>query len=185
MRIDLVGGFSGGMKRRVNLACSVMHSPSILLLDEPTVGVDPQSRQRIFSMLDELHAQGTTILLTTHHLDEAQERSDRIIVMDQGKTIADGTLDELVDQTVGASRIVQLRIDQPLVQPIRSKSNLHDLIGNPGDTLITTRIHDVSTELTRLVDSVGEEGYLVRDVEVRSPSLHHVFLHLTGHDLRD
>ena len=81
---DLVGSFSGGMKRRVNLACGVMHNPKILLLDEPTVGVDPQSRERIFQMLDELNASGTSILLTTHHLDEAEQRSDRIVILDSG-----------------------------------------------------------------------------------------------------
>ncbi len=182
---DLVGGFSGGMKRRVNLACGVLHSPPLLLLDEPTVGVDPQSRQRIFSMLDQLHESGTTIVLTTHHLDEAQQRSDRIVVLDQGRVIADGSLDDLVDQTVGSSRMVRLRIDKPLDQPIRTAFHSDHTVGNVGETLLTTRIENVTTELSSLVQSVSGEGYVVRDVEVTSPSLHHVFLHLTGHELRD
>ncbi len=85
---DLVRNFSGGMKRRVNLACGVLHSPRLVLLDEPTVGVDPQSRERIYQMLNELHAAGTAILLTTHHLDEAEKHSDRILILDQGRIVA-------------------------------------------------------------------------------------------------
>jgi len=182
---DLVGGFSGGMKRRVNLACGVMHQPKVLLLDEPTVGVDPQSRNRIFQMLDELHAQGTTIVLTTHHLDEAQQRSDRIIIIDQGQVVANGTLSQLVDQTVGNSRMVQLRIDQPLSQPIMAACGSQPVLGNIGDRVLRARIENVSQELPQLVDTVSDHGYVVQDIEVHSPSLHHVFLHLTGDELRD
>ncbi len=106
---DLTKTFSGGMKRRVNLACGVMHKPQILLLDEPTVGVDPQSRQRIFDMLDELRADGTTIILTTHHLDEAQTQCDRIVILDHGEVIADGTLGDLIEHTTGSARHVSLK----------------------------------------------------------------------------
>ncbi|MFY8201429.1 MAG: ABC transporter ATP-binding protein, partial [Pirellula staleyi] len=105
---DLTSGFSGGMKRRVNIACGVMHRPQILLLDEPTVGVDPQSRQRIFDMLDELNQEGTTIVLTTHHLDEAETRSDRIVIIDHGKVVADGTLEHLIESTIGVQRQVAI-----------------------------------------------------------------------------
>ena len=135
---DLVGTFSGGMQRRVNLACGVMHEPRILLLDEPTVGVDPQSRQRIFAMLDELSAAGTSILLTTHHLDEAEERSDRIVIIDQGKVVADGPIDELVKQSVGTQRLVRL-IDRPLSSPIRAGVAAGGILANPGEHEISTR----------------------------------------------
>lgn len=198
---DLVGGFSGGMKRRVNLACGVMHSPQVLLLDEPTVGVDPQSRQRIFTMLDELSRAGTSILLTTHHLDEAEERSDRIVILDQGQVVANGTIDKLVDESVGASRMVRIRVDRPLVEPIRVRAPMqhrsevsgrptvavdsYEAIGGVGDRQVATRIDDVSTQLPRLIDTVRRSGYRVDDVEVQAPSLHHVFLHLTGYELRD
>ncbi len=183
---DLVGGFSGGMKRRVNLACGVMHSPQVLLLDEPTVGVDPQSRQRIFSMLDELSRDGTSILLTTHHLDEAEQRSDRIVILDKGKVIADGTIDQLVERSVGPSRLVRLRIDQPLRESLSLDANeLGEPIGSQGQDHVTTRIDDVSTQLPRLLEAVQNQGYTISDVEVHAPSLHHVFLHLTGHELRD
>ncbi len=188
---DLVGRFSGGMKRRVNLACGVLHRPRILLLDEPTVGVDPQSRQRIFAMLDELKQQGTSILLTTHHLDEAQQRCDRILIMDKGRVVADGSLNELIDRTVGQSRIVRLRIDRPLSEPIRLEPQVRPdvettaSIGKAGERIISTRINDVSDQLTSVLESTRRSGYEVFDVEVQAPSLHHVFLHLTGYELRD
>ena len=182
---DLVGGFSGGMKRRVNLACGVLHSPEILLLDEPTVGVDPQSRERIFSMLDELHAGGTSILLTTHHLDEAEQRSDRIVIMDQGQVIANGDIGSLISQTVGSSRLVRLIIEKPLTDSVPIWWSPDSGLGKAGDCTIETRITDVSSQLPALLDSVRNHGHNVKDVEVQSPSLHHVFLHLTGHELRD
>lgn len=181
---DLVGGFSGGMKRRINLACGVLHAPRVLLLDEPTVGVDPQSRERIFNMLDELHAAGTAILLTTHHLDEAEERSDRIVILDQGQVIADGSIDELIDQTVGASRLVRIRLDRPLTRPLRVSGD-QTPVAKPGDDKFETRIADVSTQLPALLQSCSDHGQQVLDIEVQSPSLHHVFLDLTGHELRD
>ena len=179
---SLVGGFSGGMKRRVNLACGVLHQPSILLLDEPTVGVDPQSRQKIFSMLDQLHQSGTSVLLTTHHLDEAQQYSDQIVIIDQGTVIAEGTLDQLIGRSVGRSRMVRLRIDRPLDHSLPSP--LSEL-GRVGDDHLSTRIDDVSRRLPQLLTAVHDQGYEVCDVDVSAPSLHDVFLHLTGHELRD
>ena len=115
---ELVRNFSGGMKRRINIACGVLHRPQLILLDEPTVGVDPQSREHIFGMLDKLNDAGTAILLTTHNLDEAQSRSDRIVVIDHGRMVADGTFSELVQETVGNSRLVKVRLDKPLTRPI-------------------------------------------------------------------
>lgn len=199
---DLVGGFSGGMKRRVNLACGVMHGPDVLLLDEPTVGVDPQSRQRIFEMLDQLHAAGTSILLTTHHLDEAEQRCDRIVIIDHGKVIAEGSLDELIRGTIGSSRQVQLRLDRPLERelPPWVVGSHRGTLGAPlGGTLggsmaetrgadrycLMTRVDDVAGQLPGLLESVRAAGFGVLNVDVHAPSLHDVFLHLTGQELRD
>src|SRR4249919_2680318 len=103
--------FSGGMKRRLNIACGVLHRPRVVLLDEPTVGVDPQSRERIYDMLTELTREGVSLLLTTHHLEEAEARCSRTVIIDRGRVIASGTLAELVDRTVGRHRIVTLRLN--------------------------------------------------------------------------
>ena len=183
---ELVSGFSGGMKRRVNLACGVMHRPRVLLLDEPTVGVDPQSRQQIFQMLDELHASGTSILLTTHHLDEAEQCCDRIVIIDHGLVIADGTVSQLVDSTIGSSRHIKLRIDKPLCQPLAPWHVGQSQLGqeSTGHTL-ETRVTDVAGQISGLLESVRSAGHEVLDVEIRAPSLHDVFLHLTGRELRD
>jgi ABC-2 type transport system ATP-binding protein len=181
---QLVGTFSGGMKRRVNIACGVLHAPQILLLDEPTVGVDPQSRQRIFQMLDDLNEHGTALLLTTHHLEEAEQRSDRIVILDQGQVIADGSLSELVDQTVGTSRLVKVRVDRPLTNPILASDGATDLQACEAQ-VFQARIDDVANQLMHLLHAVRKSGYQVCDVEVHPPSLHHVFLHLTGNELRE
>ena len=181
---ELVGTFSGGMKRRVNLACGVLHRPRILLLDEPTVGVDPQSRHKIFEMLDELSRGGTAIVLTTHHLDEAQARSDRIVIMDHGRVVADGTIEQLIARTVGPARMVRLRLDRPIENRLAMATD-GPTIGAVGDDEVHWRIDDAAEGLPRLMAAIRQRGYGVRDVEVHAPTLHHVFLNLTGHELRD
>jgi len=188
---DLVGTFSGGMKRRVNLACGVLHAPKVLLLDEPTVGVDPQSREKIYAMLDDLSGSGTSILLTTHHLDEAQSQSDRIVIIDRGRVVADGAFDTLVHDTVGADRVVRLRLDRPIADSslARAIGSLQDARQPPleqiGDSVLAARVTNVARELPRMIDSLRDHGYGIADIDVQAPSLHHVFLHLTGRQLRD
>jgi len=104
--------YSGGMRRRLNIACGILHRPKVVLLDEPTVGVDPQSRDHIYDVLTELRSKGISLLLTTHHLEEAEARCSRTVIIDRGRVIASGTLPELVDQTVGRHRLVTLRTDR-------------------------------------------------------------------------
>jgi ABC-2 type transport system ATP-binding protein len=184
---ELVASFSGGMKRRINLACGVLHEPEVLLLDEPSVGVDPQSRARIFLMLDQLSKRGTSILLTTHHLDEAETQCDRILIVDHGRVIASGTFEELLRQTIGSDRSVTVRLDQRLRgtgnEPLAT-CNLA-LTAKPGESQVSAKLAELAAGLPRLMDAVAAAGYGVVDVEVQSPTLHHVFLHLTGHELRD
>jgi ABC-2 type transport system ATP-binding protein len=174
-----IKGFSGGMKRRLNIACGVLHRPEVVLLDEPTVGVDPQSRERIWEMLDKLKQAGTSLVLTTHQLDEAQTRGDRVVIIDHGKTIAAGTFRELVEQTVGTRRQVTLTLDRPLPGP------LDGLAAEPPGRTVRWQAADVAAELPPVLERVRAAGCHVEDLAVQSPTLQLVFLHLTGRELRE
>ncbi|HTO91120.1 MAG TPA: AAA family ATPase, partial [Candidatus Sulfotelmatobacter sp.] len=156
----------------------VLHQPRIVLLDEPTVGVDPQSRERIYEMLDVLRRQGASLLLTTHHLEEAEARCDRIVILDHGRVKASGTLAELVEQTVGGRRTVALTLAAPIAPPA-------GLNANGAANILRAEVADVGLELAELLRRVQAAGGRVEDVEVRRHGLHSVFLHLTGKELRE
>lgn len=176
-----IRAFSGGMKRRLNIACAVLHQPEVLLLDEPTVGVDPQSRQRIWDMLEEQRRAGASILLTTHQLDEAQQVCDRVVIIDHGKIIANGTLSQLIEGTVGHFHRLTLLLDQPLeashplLAPWRPEAD--------GPTL-SARVENPTADLPGVLRAVQEAEREVLDLRLEPPTLHSVFLHLTGRELR-
>ncbi len=185
---ESVKQFSGGMRRRLNIACGIVHQPRIVLLDEPTVGVDPQSRDRIYDSLADLAQAGVSLLLTTHHLEEAEARCSRTVIIDHGRVIAAGSLSELVEQTVGRYRRVTLRLDAPLPPELMA-----DVAGQgealsvdvADSRLLVTRMHDVALELPTLLERLRRTGRSVDDVDVRGPSLQSVFIHLTGRELRE
>lgn len=178
-RRHLVKTFSGGMQRRLNIACSVLHRPTILLLDEPTVGVDPQSRERIYEMLNELREEGTAILLTTHQLDEAQFRCDRIAIVDQGQVVRVGTLEELLAGTVGQDQRLQVRFRAaPHAIPPALTMEADGCTGS-------CAVSDVAVELPRVLDRLGAVGQPIDHVVLQQPTLQDVFLHLTGKELRE
>ncbi len=178
-RGHLVKTFSGGMQRRLNIACSVLHRPRILLLDEPTVGVDPQSRERIYSMLRELRDQGTAILLTTHQLDEAQFRCDRIAIVDQGKVVRVGTFDDLLTDTVGRDQRLRIKFrNTPASIPAPLSA---DGTGTTASCVMT----DVARELPRVMAGVQALCEPIDHVVLQRPTLQDVFLHLTGTELRE
>ncbi len=177
-REDRVAGFSGGMKRRLNIACSILHRPAVVLLDEPTVGVDPQSRERIWEMLGELNREGASLVLTTHQLDEAEHQCDRIVIIDHGRTIANGTLAELVESTLGSRRRVTITLDRPWegTAPEGFEAAGRALAGE---------IERLGDRLAGVLESLSGRGYRVMDLQVENASLHSVFLHLTGRELRE
>ncbi len=174
----LVGSFSGGMKRRVNIACGVLHSPKVLLLDEPTVGVDPQSRERIFEMIAELQSEGTAIVLTTHQLEEAEKRCERIVIVDHGKVVASGSLHDLLVATVGLEQTARITLDEPIAPHASFSTN-----GDP--RVLSARMTSVAAELPPLLARVEKSGGDIRDVRVHAPNLQDVFLSLTGRELRE
>ena len=178
-RRSLVRTLSGGMQRRLNIACSVLHDPAILLLDEPTVGVDPQSRESIYEMLDALLDQGTSVLLTTHHLEEAQDRCDRIAIIDHGQVVATGSFEELLHETVGVAQQVFVRFSSPMnnvPKPLTLGANRDEA---------HCEVSDVSRQLPEILTMLERLRLPIADLSLRAPTLQHVFLHLTGKDLRE
>ena len=175
--------FSGGMRRRLNIACGILHRPRIVLLDEPTVGVDPQSRDHIYDVLGELRTAGISLVLTTHHLEEAEARCSRTVIIDHGKVIAAGTLSELVDRTVGRHRLVTLRTNTALGDGVLPSGVVETDAADP--RVLRARLQDVGLELPPLLERIRTAGRSVEDVEVRGPSLQAVFIHLTGRELRE
>jgi len=170
--------FSGGMKRRLNIACGVLHEPKVVLLDEPTVGVDPQSRERIHDMLDGLRARGASLLLTTHHLEEAEARCERIVIIDHGRVVAAGSPRELIAATVGGARVLRLALERPIAQ-------VPDGLEADGELGLQARVGDVPAELPVLLARVQAAGGVIQDLELRGPSLQQAFIHLTGRELRE
>ncbi len=175
---SLTKTLSGGMQRRLNIACSVLHEPDILLLDEPTVGVDPQSRERIYEMMQQLKADGAAVLLTTHQLEEVETRCDRIVVMDHGTIVADGTLSDLVSRTIGQPHRVILRFDRPCSAPIAS------FVFDEARTTATCSLASMK-ELPQVLSVLKQLDQEPSQINVRSYGLQDVFLELTGRSLRE
>jgi ABC-2 type transport system ATP-binding protein len=174
--------FSGGMKRRLNIACGLVHNPAIVLLDEPTVGVDPQSRERIYEMLDALRRAGVSILLTTHHLEEAERRCERIVIIDHGTIVAAGTLQDLLSTTLGTARTLRMRLAAPLST---SASIPAGAVVDESRQTMTAQVRDVGRDAGRLLSFVADAGGEVVDVALAGATLQDVFISLTGRELRE
>lgn len=182
---DRVSKFSGGMKRRVNIGAALLHKPKVIIMDEPTVGIDPQSRRHILDNVKELNQQGTTVLYTTHYMEEAAELSDHTAIMDHGKVIAYGTYEELLNLIGGKTRIdLTLNTEGSLVV-----STWADVEGVSGidacDGCITVLVSDSNLVLPRLFEAASRLGVRITAVDIQEPNLEAVFLHLTGRALRD
>ena len=183
---DRLEKFSGGMKRRVNIGVALLHKPRVLYLDEPTVGIDPQSRRSILDGILALRDQGMTILYTTHYMAEAQELSDRVGIVDHGKMIAVGTNAELV-QIVGAEAHVVLSVDHYLEGMVERWSEVKGVTKAmvDGDEHAVLLVQDANEVLPRLFEAAAAAGARITEVSVTEPNLEMVFLHLTGRALRE
>ena len=198
---EKVETYSGGMKRRINIAVGLLHDPQVLFMDEPTVGIDPQSRRRILDTVQELNEQGLTVIYTTHYMEEAEELSDRIGIIDHGELIAVGTLPELT-QMVGQYDTIRLQLDGldngrlvsdlsnfPQINAVRSA----DFSRQPAEADTTNRedqeliiqAEDAHAILPKIIQQVTSGGGHIRQLSVQEPNLEAVFLHLTGRALRD
>lgn len=185
---DPVNEYSGGMKRRVNIGIGLLHRPQIIILDEPTVAIDPQSRRNILDAVKALNEQGITVLYTTHYMEEAQELSDRVGIIDHGEIIALGTQDELT-QMVGEHDTVIVTVPdvtQAVIDALCEVEGISKCVQVDGDSnelhLLTD---DGRNVLPAIIRTINDAGLNLHSVEVREPTLEAVFLHLTGRALRD
>jgi len=186
---DRAGGlartYSGGMKRRLNIAIGLLHRPKLLILDEPTVGVDPQSRNAILESVERLSREGVAVLYTTHYMEEAERLCDRVGIIDEGVLVAEGTWRELV-QSIGGEDVVRIEASGDLeaaAEAARALDGVKAARVQKGELQVVTT--GASRLLPRLVQVVDAQGVELTHVEVKEPDLESVFLHLTGKALRD
>jgi len=179
--------YSGGMKRRVNIGVGLLHKPRLLFMDEPTVGIDPQSRRAILDTVKDLNKQGMTLLYTTHYMEEAEELSDRVGIIDHGELIAIGTQKELTQQ-IGETETLILHVgesDDPGALAASLKGVKDVLEANATDHEVSIITPDAEDILAAVVSKANERGIKIRSIDIREPNLEAVFLHLTGRALRD
>jgi len=179
--------YSGGMKRRVNIGVGLLHKPRLLFMDEPTVGIDPQSRRAILDTVKDLNKMGMTVLYTTHYMEEAEELSDRVGIIDHGELIAIGTQDELTKQ-VGQTDTLILHIGEnedteALAESLKGLEGVLEAIAVDHEvSIVTPQAEDI---LATIVSTANDRGIKIRSIDIREPNLEAVFLHLTGRALRD
>ena len=181
---ESVSKFSGGMKRRLNLAVGLVHNPKVVLLDEPTVGIDPQARKNILDIIREIAKEGTTILFTTHHLEEAEALCDRIAIMDHGRILETGSVEELA-HVAGDGDIVGVKgtftVDQ--IKNLLDKEMVTVL--NVAENAVSLSLSRDGINLAALLQKLAEAEIGISDISLQKPSLESVFLKLTGRELRD
>jgi ABC-2 type transport system ATP-binding protein len=178
--------YSGGMRRRLNIACALLHDPQILLLDEPTVGVDPQSRNAIFDAIEALAAAGRTLIYTTHYMEEVERLCDRVVVIDHGRVLADETLAGLLASAPAAN---MLTLEYDVAPDGAALAELSSLPGITHVELKGTRLSvaatDLGSSIPRLLERLAARGFRCRDLTSRRANLEDAFLALTGRSLRD
>ena len=180
---DLPKQYSGGMKRRLNFGCGLVHEPGILLLDEPTVGVDPQSRERLFDLVRDEKAKGTCVLYTTHYMEEAEKLCDKLAIIDHGKIIAGCTLKELRAE-FGGNDIIQLSGSFDLAKVEQAVAELQADVLSLSTEALMIAIRDGARNLPAVLHSISATGADIRDTRLSEPNLESLFLKLTGKELR-
>jgi len=182
---ERVGKYSGGMKRRVNIGVALLHKPKVIYMDEPTVGIDPQSRRNILDSVVQLKNEGMTVLYTTHYMEESQELSDHIAIMDHGKLISYGTHDELVKLVGGQTRI-DLTLNSDSAKIINSWKSIDGVSRVTSENgVVSVLVTDSNLVLPHLFEAAARLSVRITSVDIREPNLEAVFLHLTGRALRD
>ncbi len=181
---EKVKNYSGGMKRRLNMAAGMLHTPELLLLDEPTVGIDPQARHNILDVVKQIAREGTTILYTTHYMEEAEELCNRLAIIDYGRILASGTR-ESITKIVGENRLLKINGVFTAAAAERLPMEIPNL------TLISLRENEVVYSLPaqfgagQFLEQLGKSGFSIENLSIKEPSLDSVFIKLTGRELRD
>ncbi len=177
--------FSGGMKRRLNIACALVHQPKLIIMDEPTVGIDPQSRNHILDSVKQLNRSGSTVIYTSHYMEEVEELCTDIAIMDYGRIIARGNKEQLAE-TVAVEEKVSIFLSSAshtLVDNIKKISGVTNCILNKNQLTVISRIR--SNNINKIIDSVVKSGALVKGINMERMTLEDVFLTLTNRNLRD
>jgi ABC-2 type transport system ATP-binding protein len=182
---DRIKTFSGGMKRRINIACSLLHNPKILVLDEPTVGVDPQNRNHIFELIERLNNEGMTIIYTTHYMEEAERFCDTIAIIDVGRIIAQGTLKEL-RKISDAKDLLTIKLADLNNGTISRITSANPLIrfDSASDTLEVECVN-ISKDISIIINHIQNSGGVIERIYTHGTNLESIFLKLTGKELRD
>ena len=176
---------SGGLKRRLNIACGIAHKPKLIFFDEPTVAVDPQSRNKILEGIEQLRANGATIIYTSHYMEEVEQLCDRILIIDKGHTIAEGTVDELKGM-IKKSEIITIEvagIDDKTLDMVREIKNVYSV--NYENNTLKIEAGSGKHNVIDIVNLLQDKGYKMKKIFSEQPTLNDVFLELTGKQLRD
>jgi len=176
---------SGGLKRRLNIACGIAHKPKIIFFDEPTVAVDPQSRNKILEGIEELNSQGATIIYTSHYMEEVEKLADHIVIIDKGTAIAEGTVDELKGM-IKTSELISIEVkglEEAIVEKLRNAPNIIRVDYKNG--LLKVEAGNGKHNVLDIVNILQNEGYSMKRISSEQPTLNDVFLELTGKELRD
>jgi ABC-2 type transport system ATP-binding protein len=182
---DRISTFSGGMKRRINIACSLLHNPKILVLDEPTVGVDPQNRNHIFEVIERLNNEGMTIIYTTHYMEEAERFCDKIAIIDVGRIIAQGTLKELrkISDVKDLITIKLADSDNEIISRITSVNPLFKFDSTAGT--LKVECVNISRDISLIINHIQNSGGVIERIYTQGTNLESIYLKLTGKELRD
>ncbi len=182
---DRVDKYSGGMKRRINIGAALLHKPEILIMDEPTVGIDPQSRNHILDTVLELNRQGMTIIYTSHYMEEVEYLCDEICIMDEGKIIASGNKQELIDLVKEKTQInIKLNtMNDSVLSVLKEIKGVYEARLN--EDMIILFVSGSTALTAEIIAKITKNRWLIESIDVKKPNLEAVFLHLTGKALRD
>ncbi|MNP17690.1 Daunorubicin/doxorubicin resistance ATP-binding protein DrrA [compost metagenome] len=183
---DPIKNYSGGMKRRINIAAALLHNPEVVFMDEPTVGIDPQSRNRIYELILKLKEQGMTIIYTTHYMEEATMLCDRIAIVDNGQIIEYGTTEELIAKVHGGILELLTDSEEQVIPIVEALTDLSCVISvHPTDNRVSIIIDNAQEAFGAIMERLKERSIPVIGMNMKPPTLETLFIHLTGKDLRE